>query len=237
MILYGIGVGPGDPGMVTLEARRTIEEADAVFLPVSLAGRDSVAGGICGQICSEEGSLRNASPFWFPMTNDAAKRDGEIRRQLEELRPIWENASSVAVPVIGDAALYATTAYLYAVWREICPNLELRLLPGVAAHSLASCVAGEFMALGEERLAILPGSADPDKLEASLAASDCAAIYKPSALGARLPEIVSKTGPWAKAVRVHRAGLPEQSVLTGAAATAPTDDYLSVLLLWRGRQA
>lgn len=235
MILYGIGVGPGDPGMVTIGAKRAIEEADAVFLPVSAEGRESVAGGICERVCLEGRALANARPFWFPMTSDAEKRDCEIRRQLEELRPVWEKAQSVAVPVIGDAALYATTAYLYAVWRELCPALELRLVPGVASHSLASCVAGEFMALGEERMSILPGSADPEKLAASLAASDCAALYKPSALGARLPGLIRETGPWAKAVRVHRAGLPEQSIVTGDAATAPTEDYLSVLLLWRDR--
>ena len=235
MILYGIGVGPGDPDMVTIGALRTIEEADAVFLPVSAAGRSSVAGGIYDHICSEERKKRNTHSFWFPMTSDTAKRDCEIRRQLDELRPVWENARTVAMPVIGDSALYATTAYLYAVWREVCPDLELRLLPGISAHSLASCVAGEFMALGEERLSILPGSADREKLIASLAVSDCVALYKPSALGAELPEIVRQTGPWSKAVRVHRAGLPEQRVATGDEATAPTEDYLSVLLLWRGR--
>lgn len=232
MILYGIGVGPGDSGMVTSSALRAIEEADALLLPVSAEGRDSVAGGVCGQLHAEK---RRGHPFWFPMTRDAEARDREIRRQLEELRPVWENARTVAVPVIGDSALYATTAYLYAVWREISPGLELRLLPGISAHSLASCVAGEFMALGEECLSILPGSAPREKLIESLTASDCAALYKPSALGADLPEVVRRSGPWGKAVRVHRAGLPEQRVVTGGDALAPTEDYLSVLLLWRRR--
>lgn len=221
--------------MVTIGAKKALEEADAIFLPVSAEGRESVAGGICERVCLKDGAMRNARPFWFPMTNDAEKRDREIRRQLEELRPIWEKAETVAVPVIGDAALYATTAYLHTVWLELCPDLELRLMPGIAAHSLAACVAGEFMALGEERLAILPGSADPEKLAVSLAASDCVALYKPSALGARLPELVEKTGPWAKAVRIHRAGLPEQSIVRGDEAATPTEDYLSVLLLWRDR--
>lgn len=231
MILYGIGVGPGDPDMVTAGARRVIDEADAVFLPVSAAGRESVAGRACG----ESGTRCRAHKFWFPMTQNAETRDREIRRQLEELRNVWEKAGTVAVPVIGDAALYATTAYLYAVWRELSPGLELRLLPGVSAHSLAACVAGEFMALGEECLSILPGSAPREKLIASLAASDCAAIYKPSALGCELPVVVRAAGPWGKAVRVHRAGLQEQSVVTGDEALEPTEDYLSVLLLWRNR--
>jgi precorrin-2/cobalt-factor-2 C20-methyltransferase len=170
------------------------------------------------------------------MIQDGKRRDEEISRQLEGLRPVWEGARCVALPVIGDSVLFATASYLYSVWREIHRDIELRLLPGISAHSLASSVAGEFLAMGEERLAILPGSAPPEKLAESMSAADCVALYKPSALGDALPELVRTTGPWEKAVRVHRAGHPEQSVVTGDDAASPTGDYLSVLLLWRNRR-
>jgi precorrin-2/cobalt-factor-2 C20-methyltransferase len=232
LILYGIGVGPGDPDLVTIGAKRVIEEADVVFLPVSAVGRASVAGDICAGLRCRGGKTRE---FWFPMIQDADRRDAEIRRQIEELRPVWEGARVVALPVIGDSALFATVSYMYSVWRAICPEMELRLMPGISAHSLASSSIGEFMAMGEERLAILPGSTESDKLEESMKASDCVALYKPSALGEGLTALVESTGPWSKAVRVHRAGLEEQRILSGADAIAPTDDYLSVLLLWRGR--
>jgi precorrin-2/cobalt-factor-2 C20-methyltransferase len=169
------------------------------------------------------------------MTNDSSKRDEEILRQLNEYRYLWEGTRSVALAVIGDSALYATVAYLYSVWREICPDLELRLSPGISAHSLASSVAGEFLAMGGERLAILPGSVDISKLEETMNASDCVALYKPSAVGQSLTGLVERTGPWNRVVRVHRAGLPEQRIVQGEDALRPTDDYLSILMLWRDR--
>ncbi|MDR0653721.1 MAG: precorrin-2 C(20)-methyltransferase [Synergistaceae bacterium] len=229
MIFYGVGVGPGNPDMVTIGAKKALDGADVVLVPVSSMGRVSLAG----EIYSKLNPKKATHPFFFPMTDDASFRDNEILRQLNEYSALWKDASSVALPVIGDTALYSTAAYLYAVWRSLCPKLELKLLPGVSAHSLASCVAGEFLALGEERLAVLPGSADFSKLSETMAVSDCVALYKPSAIKGEVRELLSSTGPWKRAVRVHRAGLPEECVVTGSEAMLPTDDYLSILLLWR----
>ncbi|MCL2684455.1 MAG: precorrin-2 C(20)-methyltransferase [Synergistaceae bacterium] len=231
MILYGVGVGPGDPDLVTMGALRVLDGVDVVFVPVASKGSGSVAGEIYAKL----NPARKTYPFVFPMTEDAPGRDAQILRQIEEYSDLWREAESVALPVIGDAALYATVSYLYSAWRGICPALELRLLPGISAHSLASCAAGEFMALGEERIAILPGSADFSKLTEAMSSCDCAALYKPSALRGDLTRLIDETGPWGRAVRVHRAGLPEQRIVRGDQAKSPTDDYLSVLLLWRDR--
>jgi precorrin-2/cobalt-factor-2 C20-methyltransferase len=231
LILYGVGVGPGDPGLVTAEALRVLGEADVVFIPVSSKDRGSVAGDIYSKLNAE----RRTYPFLFPMTSDSKERDAGISSQLGEYGDLLRSARSVALPVIGDSALYATVAYLYYAWKNVRPDLELRLIPGISAHSLASCVIGEFMALGEERIAILPGSAEFSKLAETMSASDCVALYKPSALRENLPRLVGDTGPWSRAARVHRAGLAEQRVVFGAEALTPTDDYLSVLLLWRDR--
>jgi precorrin-2/cobalt-factor-2 C20-methyltransferase len=217
--------------MVTMGAFRALEEADVILVPVSSEDGKSVAGDIYSRL----GGRKETHPLWFPMTGNAVKRDAEILRQISGYERLWRNARSVALPVIGDSALYATAAYLYFVWRGVSPGLELKLLPGISAHSLASCAAGEFMALGGERLAILPGSAEASKLGETMRASDCVALYKPSALGLALPGLVEATGPWGKAVRVHRAGLPGQYSVSGRDASEPTEDYLSVLLLWRNR--
>ncbi|MDR1965474.1 MAG: precorrin-2 C(20)-methyltransferase [Synergistaceae bacterium] len=231
MILYGVGVGPGDPDLITIAARRALDDADVVFVPISASDHRSIAGDIYSQL----GCGKRAYPFLFPMTNDADVRDGEILRQIGGYESLWRNAGKVALPVIGDSALFATAAHLYRVWRGVCPDLQLKLLPGVSAHSLASSIVNEFLVIGTERMAILPGGRGYASLAEAMKTSECVALYKPSAVGAELPKLVESTGPWGKAVRVHRAGLPGQTVVCGDEACSPTDDYLSILLLWRER--
>ena len=229
MRLIVAGVGPGDPGMVTAGALRALEDADLVLIPHSRDGRPSVAEG------AVRAHLRDgvAVSVVFPMIRDAQGRDAALRERLEELRPRWEGAGNVVLPVIGDSALYATGAYLYDVWKELVPDLELVLVPGVSAHSLAAACARRFLALGEDVLCVVPGTAEPGRIEAALRAADAAALYKPSALGDGLRPLVLRAGPWRETVRVDRAGLPDERVLSGDEALAAAEEYLSVLLLWR----
>lgn len=230
MKLYGIGVGPGDPELVTLKALRLIEEADVVLAPISAEGRSSVAWGIVSNHLE-----RSRQDLIFPMTRDTEARDEKLREQVRALDTRLDDSARVAVPVIGDSALFATVAYLWNVWKEIRPDLELELVPGISAHSLAASIGTEFLALGEERLLVVPATADDDRLVDSLKAADAVALYKPSALGDRLRVVIEAAGPWSRMVRVHRAGLEDQRVVRGEAALESTDDYLTVLLLWRCR--
>ena len=224
-----VGVGPGDPDLVTTGALKAIQNAGLVLSPHAHKGADSVA---IAAVRPHIPALKTA-PVVFPMISDAVKRDDLLRQQLEELRPQWQGIATVALPVIGDSTLYATGFYLYELWKELVPDLELELLPGISAHCLAAAKSGEFLAMGTDILTIVPATAPKPRIAAALKATDAAAVYKPSALHDELRPLVESAGPWGKILRIDRAGLPDQRILRGDEALEPAEEYLSILLLWR----
>lgn len=225
------GVGPGDAGLVTVKALEAIKEAGMVLVPHSRDGRPSVAEKI---IRAHFPDIRTY-PIVFPMTNDGEKRDKLLEEQLIALRPEWEKAESVLLPVIGDSILYATGAYLYDVWKKLSPELALELIPGISAYQFAASKIPSFTAMGDDNFAIISGTSSPEKIIAALSAADSAALYKPYALKGGLAEIVNSAGPWGRITRIDRAGLDNEKILTGQKALGRAEEYLSVLLLWRNK--
>lgn len=229
MKLSVVGVGPGDPDLITVKAIKVIEKADLVITPHSKSGRPSVAEMAFRPHLPEVKTLQMV----FSMKGDDAERDRLLLEQLKESRSQWEGAEKVALPVIGDSSLYATGAYLYDVWRQLLPELELELVPGIPAYSLATTLIPSFLVLHDDVLTLIPASGEIEKIKRTLAVSDTVALYKPYILRDKLRETVMSCGPWSKIYRIDRAGLPEQRILTGDDALEQAEEYLSILLLWR----
>ncbi len=220
------GVGPGSPELVTLDALHEAEISDVIIAPRSHIDRPGIAEGIILHHFPE----RVITPVYFPMTRDSARRDNIIISQITAMKDKL-SGMRIFFPVIGDSVLYSTGIYFLDALRAVIPA-DVNFIPGISAHSLAASCAKRFLAMSDEILTIIPGTADPEKIRAAIQHSDSAAIYKPSAITDIHSLIAGEN--FSTVIRVDYAGIPERErICEGVKALDGIGEYLSVILLHR----
>ncbi|MCD8018835.1 MAG: precorrin-2 C(20)-methyltransferase [Clostridiales bacterium] len=125
--LYGIGVGPGDPELLTLKARRLIEECDIIAVPVKKEGEESVALNIArGAVDIPEEKARKVL---FTMSKDVNKRERCRQAAAEEIMIYLDAGQNVAMPVLGDVGIYSTYSYVHK--RLIRAGYDVEMISGI----------------------------------------------------------------------------------------------------------
>ncbi len=226
-VLYGVGVGPGDPELVTLQGVRVLREAEVVFVPVADTGEQGRAERIV--VAHVTGPPRR---LVFALTDESA-RDGAWDAAGREVADAFAaGAHSVAFATIGDPNIYSTFTYLAATVRAMVPGLRVATVPGITAMQSLAATSGTVLVEGRESLALMPLTAGVEKLRAALETHDAVVAYKG---GRVLPEVldaVRSAGRLAGAVVGSALGLPEEDIRPAADVDpqhrAP---YLSTLLV------
>ena len=162
--IYGIGLGPGDPELLTLKALRIIESSDLILCPRARIKSDSLARSILEQAA---GCDLPVVEIEYPMTRD---REAHTQRWKEiaadTVRSLKEK-KRVSFVTLGDPGIYSSFAYFLEALLEELPRLEWEIIPGVSSVQLAASKAGVPLVTGDESCAVLPmpGSAgDLDRL-------------------------------------------------------------------------
>ncbi|MBK5274515.1 MAG: precorrin-2 C(20)-methyltransferase [Desulfuromonadales bacterium] len=228
--IYAVGVGPGDPELLTRKAERILRQADVILAPISRPGEASVALDTVRKFLDER--RQEIILHQFPMTSDRTR-----------LIPAWQEAAAliaarvaagqdVAFITIGDPLLYSTFIYLLRIFRETCPQIAIEIIPGISSINTAAAAAGVTLAEAEERIAIIPATAGMDKVVEALVTYDTVVLLKVKPLFGELLEVLGRMGRGQSSVFVERVGSPRQKVLTGLAEMAGHNpDYLSLMIV------
>lgn len=210
--LYGVGVGPGAPDLITLRALDTIKRVPVLALPHGSDYGASKAWEIVQPMIGEIAGQKRLF-LTFPMSKDP-----------ERLRPAWERAFArigaeleagrdVAFLTEGDPSLYSTFIYLQDEARRRWPGVGIEVIPGVSSITAVPAVTGVPLADGQERIAILPGTYGLQDLVDILRRFDTVVLMK---IGPELPRIIAaleQEGLLDRAVYVSRATMREQRIV------------------------
>ncbi|MGW0158913.1 precorrin-2 C(20)-methyltransferase [Mycobacterium sp. NPDC003323] len=230
--LYGVGLGPGDPELVTVKAARLIGEADVVAYHSARHGR-SIARRIAepylraGQI--EEHLV-------YPVTTETTDHPGGYAGAMEDFYA--EAAERIAVHLSagrdvallaeGDPLFYSSYMHMHT---RLTERFDAVIVPGVTSVSAASAASGTPLVQGDEVLTILPGTLPAAELTRRLADTDAAVIMKLGKSFSEVRQALSETHRLDRAFYVERASTDRQRVLPAADVDEDSVPYFSIVML------
>jgi precorrin-2/cobalt-factor-2 C20-methyltransferase len=181
---YGIGIGPGDPELLTLKAARIIKEVDVIFVPKAGIKEESLALEIVSPLLNGKRVVEKV----FPMVKDAEKLESHWREAALAIKEELEKGNSVAFLTIGDPLTFSTYVYLLRCLRGMIPEERIHTIPGVTSFNAAASLANLSLAQCDEKIAIVPVSDNVEELRPILKDFDTIILMK---VAKRLEQIIS----------------------------------------------
>jgi len=225
--LIALGVGPGDPELVTVKAVRLMKEADIIIVPQSDKTGRSVAKEIIKPYVPDEKMHMN----FFPMTGDKKDLDKRYTELAGEIAEMLKENKKVCYVTIGDTPLYSTFNYLASKLMEL--GFESELTPGIAAYSAAANRAAVTLCEKDESMCIIEMPEDAEKLAEKLKDFATVIVMKVHKKLPALKEFV-KNSELKHAILASRVSMEDEFVIDMKKEDAPEEaGYLSTAILRR----
>jgi precorrin-2/cobalt-factor-2 C20-methyltransferase len=152
--LYGIGVGPGDPGLIPLKSVRILRRVDMIFAAASTKNDHSQAVNIARPHIPATTEVRRLA---FPMTKDPAKKQAAWQEHAQTLIDELSKGRDVAFLTLGDSMTYATYGYIVKCVQVLAPHIPIETIPGISSYQAAAARVNIPLVEGEESLLLLSG--------------------------------------------------------------------------------
>jgi precorrin-2/cobalt-factor-2 C20-methyltransferase len=219
--LYGLGVGPGDPELVTLKAARILREADVVAVPDKGTGEKTALNIVRDLV---EGKELLYCPT--PMVRDRAKLDACYTEIAENIQTLLETGKTVAFITLGDPTVYST--YMYVHRKVLAMGYEAILVPGVTSFCAVAARLGTSLCEGKERLLIVPASYDAsDSLEVK-----ANKVFMKAGSGiVELQNLLREKGALDRASMVENCGMEGEKVWQNFGDMAESAGYFSIVVV------
>ena len=228
--IYAVGVGPGDPELVTRKAERLIRQADVICAPTGAEDATSYAFSIVAEFIDRE--RQEILPQTFPMVRGAAALEPHWQKAADEVLQRVDAGKTVVFITIGDPCLYSTFLYLFRIFQRQRPEIPVEIVPGISSINAAAAAAGLPLGMAGERIAILPATYEDYELRKTLVEFDTVVLMKVSRVFDRVYAVLQELGLADRGVFVRRVGSGQEEVVFDLASLLGRDlDYLSMLII------
>jgi precorrin-2/cobalt-factor-2 C20-methyltransferase len=246
--LYGIGMGPGDPELLTRKAYRLLATVPVIFYPACGGKAEGFALDILQRAFTDQGTQASSelSTSQGPSVLERCRPLSiTMVRGFNRDRPHWTGAAQTVGEVLqsgrgaafiteGDPLVYSTFVYLRIALAERFPEVQVEVIPGVSSITAAAARTAFPLAVADERLAVIPATYDPIFLERALEDFDTVVLLKVNRVLDRLLDILEPRGLLAHAMLVERCGTPRERIVKDLTTLrGQRVDYFSLLLVRR----
>lgn len=228
MKLFAVGVGPGDPELLTLKGRRLIAEADVIFAPTGRSDESSLALDIASPFIDRD--RQEVVLLRFPITSAGRVLDDTWLAHADEVACRLSGGKTGVLLVEGDPSFYGSFNHLRRALHERHPGVEVEAVPGVPSPMAAAAAAGITLATRADRIAMLP-STDAHLAE-TLEDFETVVVLKASADIDSVLDTLEATGRTGDAMWVKRATMPDQQIEQDVRKLRGTrPDYFSMVIV------
>ncbi len=222
--LYGLGIGPGDPELITLKALKYLRAAPVLAYPAPLKGESLARRIVQPHLPGEQSEIVIRTSYGENRQPAEAAYDKAAEEMAEHLGA----GRDVALLCLGDPFLYGSFQYLFA---RLGDRFLVEVVPGVSAPAAGSAAVQLALAAGNDCLALIPATLDEDVIAARLEGFDAAVIVKVGRHFAKLHGLLKRLGLAEKARYVERVSMAEERILSLDEVDADTVSYFSMILL------
>ncbi|MFD7814524.1 precorrin-2 C(20)-methyltransferase [Streptomyces sp. NPDC059785] len=226
--LIGVGVGPGDPELVTVKGVNALRAAEVVVVPVLDTGERGRAEATVLHYVPQEKVVRVV--FALNERTDRARREAAWDAAGGRVAGLLKQHAVVAFATIGDPNVYSTFTYLAQTVAELVPGTVVETVPGITAMQDLAARSGAVLTEGTEPLTLVPVTAGAAVLKDALHGPGTVVAYKFGRQAQEVAAALRETGRVGDAVWGSALGLPEESIRPAAELDGAPLPYLSTLI-------
>jgi precorrin-2/cobalt-factor-2 C20-methyltransferase len=226
--LYGIGVGPGDPELLTLKAVKVLQQADVILAAASPKNDESLALSIAAPHLREGAEILRLD---FPMTRDQEVLSAAWRKNAQTVATVLAQGKSAAFLTLGDPLTYSTFGYLLKTLNGLLAEIPVEIIPGITSYQAAAAKTGRVLVESGENLAVVSGVAGEDELRRALSGARSAVILKAYKNLPVIRKVLTELGLTDHSVFVTRLGLDDEEVITDLNHVPEKPSYFSLILV------
>ena len=226
--LFGIGVGPGDPDLMTLKAVKALGQVEVIFAAASTDNDHSIALSIVRPHLPDDVRVVTLG---FPMTHKRAALEQAWEENAAMVAETVEAGESAAFLTLGDPLTYSTFGYLLRALRRRWPDLPVEVIPGITSYQAAAARTETVLSEARESLLVISGICDAERLRALLENTDNAAILKAYRNLPVIRRTLAEMDLTENVTFVSRLGLEDEMIVEDADAIPDDPNYLSLLLV------